>query len=244
MVGQCRIKAVFLDAAHTTLRLARPYPDIFLSGIKDFGLAASYGDVERVLVECWSRVEHRFNGEHEGDYVVDDAWDRRMWAGFYSMMLDELGITGYSDEIIGSIYRQFGMSTNWSLYPETIEAIKALKERGLFVGIGSNWDSSLPNVLAGLGVSQLLDASVISCQIGSRKPAAAFFAAECAAAGATAQEVMHVGDHPVADISGPRRMGMPCILVWRDSTPAPDCGVPVVKSLLEIGEVLDRMALQ
>ena len=232
------VKAVFLDAAHTILKLVRPYPEMLSAGLAAFGFRVPAPEAAAVLDRCWRRVEHLFLGD-TGEYTVDDEWDRRMWHDFYRMMLAELQIADYPPELLDAIYDQFAEPSNWELYPEVPETLRRLKEAGFTVGIGSNWDSSLPDILAGLGVAEMVDVTVVSALVGCRKPGRGFFEAECAAVGLPPEEVAHVGDHPVADAKGAVESGLRSVLVWRDgSVPPAIPRVAVIRSLAELPAVL------
>ncbi len=233
-----QVKAVYLDAAHTILKLARPYPDMLLTALRAFGISRSESQVIASLNRCWAASEGNFSGMN-GDYRMNDDIDRAMWHEFYRSMLVDMGVTNLSTELLDEIYRQFAVPSNWALYPETLEAIALLKARGVTVGVGSNWDSSLPAILKYLGVLGCVDLVVVSSIIGFRKPAPQFFEEECVAAGLSPAEVMHVGDHPVADVEGALQSGLKAVLVWRqENPPALQTQVPVVDSLLHVAGLL------
>ncbi|GAB4151443.1 MAG: HAD family hydrolase [Planctomycetota bacterium] len=229
-----QVKAVFLDAAHTILRLARPYPEMFKAALDKHGLPRPYQSIESSLRKCWEVSEDNFSGAN-GDYRMNDDIDRALWHDFYRLMLRDLGIESFPVELLDEIYHQFSIPSNWELFPETLETIQGLHERGIIVGLGSNWDSGLPRILKHLGVLEQLDCVIISAIIGFRKPSREFFLAEAQAAGVEPAEVIHVGDHPVADVKGAIDTGLRAALVWRTSHPAPESyGAPVIPSLLGI----------
>ena len=233
-----QVKAVFLDAAHTILELARPYPHMLHSALAKYGYEYPYGRVEKVLRSEWRKVEHLFNGKHE-DTRIDDERDRELWGDFYRMMLASLGIEGYPPRLLDEVYTQFGDPDNWVLYPETLETIRVLKKHGYTVGIGSNWDSRLPNILKTLKVLDEVDTVVVSAIIGHRKPAREFFKAECEQVGLQPHEVMHVGDHPDADVHGAVTSGLAATLVWRrKEEPNLEHDVPVIPDLTGLIGVL------
>lgn len=232
--NSAQVKAVYLDAAHTILKLARPYPDMLLAAFRRFGISRTEEEVQNSLLRCWAASESDFAGMN-GDFRMNDDIDRAMWHNFYRSMMADLRITDHPDELLDEIYMQFAVPSNWALYPETLETIVRLKERGMIVGVGSNWDSRLPAILRYLEVLDHLDCIVVSAIIGYRKPAREFFEAECAAAGLPAEQILHVGDHPVADVEGAVSAGLRSVLVWRKGAPpALPPGVPVIDSLLGV----------
>ncbi len=237
MVKQIKVKAIFFDAAHTTLKLARPYSEMIAAGLSRYGFVVERTQVALALSVCWPKVEHLFNGEHT-DYSVSDDWDRTMWHMFYALMMDYLGVENYPPQMLEDIYGEFRKPRNWSLYPDTVDTVRILKERGYLVGIGSNWDSSLPHILDDLGVRGHLDAEVVSCVVGHRKPGADFFKAECTALNLPPESVLHVGDHPIADVKGAISAGLCSVLVHRESSPVDSFGAPIVTDLSHLLDLL------
>ncbi|MDZ7815676.1 MAG: HAD family hydrolase [Planctomycetota bacterium] len=233
-----QVKAVFLDAAHTILELSRPYPRMLHFALNKYGFEHPYNRVEQVLRSEWSKVEHLFNGKHE-DTRMSDERDRQLWGDFYRMMLSSLGIDAYPTKLLDEIYAQFGDPNNWTLFPETLDTIRSLKKLGYTVGIGSNWDSHLPKILKTLKVLDEVDTVVVSAIIGHRKPAREFFEAECEQVGLEPHEVMHVGDHPDADVHGAVTSGLRATLVWRrEGEPKLEHDVPVIDDLTGLLGVL------
>jgi putative hydrolase of the HAD superfamily len=106
--------------------------------------------------------------------------------------------------------------------PGAPEALERLAAAGLPLAVVSNWDSSLPETLAELGLAEPLTAIVTSADAGAEKPAPAIFRAALARLGSAPQRTLHVGDES-SDEAGARQAG----LLFR---PAPLA--PVVEELL------------
>jgi putative hydrolase of the HAD superfamily len=79
----------------------------------------------------------------------------------------------------------------------------------------SNWDVSLPEVLARCGLEGALDGIVTSAEVGSRKPDPAIFTPALRLAGCSAAEAVYVGDTPAEDVEGARAAGIPALLIDR-----------------------------
>lgn len=99
-------------------------------------------------------------------------------------------------------------------FPETVPALRELRERGLKLVCVSNWDCSLPEVLEALELAPLFDAVVTSASSGARKPDPAIFRAGLAAAGASTTEALHVGDSD-EDVAGARAAGIDVLRIDR-----------------------------
>jgi putative hydrolase of the HAD superfamily len=121
-------------------------------------------------------------------------------------------------------------------FPEVPGVLRAARAAGRRLVVVSNWDVSLHDVLARVGLAQWLHGIVTSAEVGARKPDPAVFAAALALTGARAEDALHVGDSVEEDLAGARAAGIAAVLVRRDGTPAPP-GVRAVARLDELPEL-------
>ena len=117
-------------------------------------------------------------------------------------------------------------------YPEVPAALTAWRAAGLRLVVASNWDVSLHAVLERTGLAPLVDGAVTSAELGAAKPDPALFAAALEVAGVPAEEALHVGDSPEADVAGARGVGIEPVLVVRHGAHPP--GVRCVSGLDEL----------
>ena len=121
-------------------------------------------------------------------------------------------------------------------FPDVVPALRELRAHGLRLVVVSNWDCSLPEWLEGAGLAAMLDGTVSSAAAGEPKPGPAAFRAGLELAGVTAEEALHVGDSPEADIEGARGAGIRAVLVARGGG-GPD-GMESVGSLEEVPSLI------
>ncbi|MFL6113488.1 MAG: HAD-IA family hydrolase, partial [Catenulispora sp.] len=74
---------------------------------------------------------------------------------------------------------------------------------------------SLPEVLDGVGLLDLVDGVVASAVVGAAKPDGRIFAAALETAGCAAHEAVHVGDSTANDVEGARAAGIEALLLDR-----------------------------
>ncbi|MGW0823167.1 HAD family hydrolase [Streptomyces sp. NPDC002845] len=96
-------------------------------------------------------------------------------------------------------YRELTATDAWVPYPDTEPALRALRERGLRIGIVSDFAWDLRTHLAHHGLADLIDTCVISCEAGREKPDPHLFLKACADLGADPRATLMVGDNPVRD---------------------------------------------
>jgi len=193
-------RAVFLDALGTLVELEPPWVplrDQVPSEIGDRELAAA------VRAEMAYYREHA----HEGRDAESLAALRARCAEVLSA---ELGFPIGVEQLLEAVRMR--------PFDDAEPALRALAARGLKLVVVSNWDVSLPEVLARCGLSPLLDGAVSSAQAGSRKPDPGIFDAALELAGCEAGEALHVGDTPEEDLAGARAAGIRALLIDRHQT--------------------------
>lgn len=96
-------------------------------------------------------------------------------------------------------YRELTAPDAWVPYPDTEPVLRALHQRGLRVGIVSDFAWDLRTHLAHHGLDALIDTCVISYEQGREKPDPQLFLKACAGLGVDPRATLMVGDNPVRD---------------------------------------------
>ena len=96
-------------------------------------------------------------------------------------------------------YRELTAPDAWLPYPDTEPTLRALRARGLPVGIVSDFAWDLRIHLTHQGLDSLIDGCVISYEIGREKPDPHLFLKACADLGADPRATLMVGDNPTRD---------------------------------------------
>ncbi len=130
-------------------------------------------------------------------------------------------------------------SLHFVAYPEVADVLVRLRASGHRLAVVSNWDISLPDVLAATGLRDHVDAVVASAGLGSAKPDPAPFARALAELGAPPSSAWHVGDTVAEDVIGARAAGVRPVLVVRDGTGPLQAGdVPVLRDLTGLPDLV------
>jgi putative hydrolase of the HAD superfamily len=214
--------AVLLDALGTLIELERPWPHL-VAELAARGVVVGEDDARRAMLAemAYYRAHH---DEASTWAALRDL--RRRCAG---VVAGELGLALPPDDVLEALLA----SIRFNAYPEVPEALARLRAGGARLAVVSNWDVSLHDVLERTGLRPLVDAVVISAEVGAAKPQPAIFHAALERLGATAADALHVGDSLELDVAGARAAGLRAVLVARDGDP-PREGVPTVSSLLGV----------
>jgi HAD superfamily hydrolase (TIGR01509 family) len=118
---------------------------------------------------------------------------REIWTGLFERA--NSAVPG----IAPTLYERVMDPRAWIPYPDTESTLKALRARGIKVGIVSNVPQDLRPIFAAHGLQDLVDAFTHSFEVGVEKPDPAIFLRACERLGTKPEETLMVGDHPVAD---------------------------------------------
>jgi len=146
-----------------------------------------------------------------------------------AVVQDELGTSLPPDDVLGALLA----AIRFRAYPEVPGVLERLREDGARLAVVSNWDVSLHDVLERTGLRPLVDAVVISAELGVAKPDPAIFRAALDRLGAAADRALHVGDSVEHDVAGARAAGIEAVLVSRNGAAPPE-GVRTIASLGEL----------
>ena len=112
------------------------------------------------------------------------------------------------EAFFAELYGYYGSGDAWILRSGAAGGLAALRESGIRVGIVSNFDHRLPQILGDLGILELLETVVLPSNSGERKPGAEAFATALARLEVAADETIYVGDDPRFDLEAARRCGL------------------------------------
>ncbi|MDO9556231.1 MAG: HAD-IA family hydrolase [Coriobacteriia bacterium] len=230
------LKAVFFDVGNTLLY---PYPGVSEVCRQVLAEAGHLHDLE-VIDSLMPLVDAYYEDRYRADdtFWTDEEQTSDVWVGMYSLMCRKLGIDESAVILARRVYDEFGRADRWRVYEDVVPAFKRLRDRGLKLGIISNWDRRLVRLVDGLGLASYLDSVISSADTGMRKPDPRIFELACRELGVEPAEAAHVGDHHYADVLGARAVGMQAVLIDRHDGEILPVGLRPIGSLDVIEDAL------
>ena len=179
------------------------------------------------------------------------------WATENLVELDEIGLwtVWMMPEWPKEFIRSHAMELNeiWrdaictrAVFPETVPTILGLHKNGYLLGFVSNTTSSVdsPRTLESVGISRYFETVVLSCVVGTRKPAPEILLMAAEKMGVLPISCAYVGDRPDWDVAAARAAGFGCTVVLRnpkrpfpDALPAGQTPDYFINNLLELLEL-------
>ena len=230
-----RIRAVFFDVGGTLLAPRPSLGEIYELFLRPLGIDVDAKDFRRAARETWTEFD-RLVGRGGNRYGHFEGGEAEFWLRYVQRVLERVAAPERSREAAAALHAAFSDPAQWAVFDDVRPTLAALRDRGVRVGIISNWDSRLRALLDALGLAPEFETIAVSCEVGVEKPGRAIFEHALGQLGVSPHEAFHVGDDAVADYEGPREAGLRAALLVRNGTPP--AGIPTVPGLQGILSLL------
>lgn len=230
------IEAVFFDAGETLLSPNPSWSELSVIKLRERGHDVT---VEQMR-EAW---------RHVGDYFIQAAEDqlmfwtshdasKRFWTKLYLDQFEFLGITDEGAALV--LYDTFSNPANYHLFEDTVPTLDALQAQGVRIGVISNFEGWLRDMLVHFDLLDRFDVVAISGELELEKPDPRIFEWAMREMGTTPDASLHIGDSPNFDAQPAHDLGMTGVLLdrhgrWADLEPP----YPVVETLGALPDLID-----
>lgn len=227
-----KITSIFFDAAGTLFTVNGSVGEIYARIAREHGKEVAVKDLEAGFRRCFADAPQMAFPGAAPEAILD--LEKKWWHNVVHGVFAPLGPFPRFTEYFDALFSYFARTDAWQLYPETVQTLTTLHERGLRLGVISNFDSRLFGLLDGFDIAHFFDPVVISTQVGAVKPEVAIFMQALAAHSGRAEEALHIGDSPHADIVGAEAAGLTPVLIDRRDSGTESPRYRRVRSLAEL----------
>jgi putative hydrolase of the HAD superfamily len=207
------IAAVFFDAGGTLFEVCGSVGKIYSDIAQRYGAHTEPQILDTVFRREF--IAKSAEGFPPSTPIDPRLTERQWWFELVQRVLAGSIAAESFEAYFAELYGFFCSASAWRLYPDVLESLKQLRARGLRLGVISNFDSRLRDILANLGIGLLFEQATISWEIGAAKPDAKIFQNALQAMGVRPQEALHVGDSIEEDVEGAKAAGLKPILLDR-----------------------------
>lgn len=188
-------KVIFFDAVGTLFGVRGNVGKVYADVAQKFGVTVLDETVNQAFLEVFSASEPPIfpNAEKlEIPYREFEWWKAIAFNTFSKVEVIEQfsDFNGFFDEL----YAHFATAKPWFVYDDVLEAIAHWQNLGIQLGIISNFDSRIYQVLAALNLQKFFTSITISSQTGTTKPEPQIFAIALQKHNCIESEAWHIGD--------------------------------------------------
>lgn len=235
------IQVVFFDAADTLFHVNGSVADIYLQHAVQFGFQQT-ADSRTAIKQAFSRA---FTEAPPPVFAATEPAqikqsERLWWFDVVHNVFYRVGMFERFDDFFERVFEVFEDPGSWKLFPETEPTLTRLRERGVELGVISNFDSRLFSVMRGLGIDELFDTVTTSSLAQAAKPAPKIFHLALEKHAVDPDEALHIGDSVRDDVEGAMNAGLHALLLDRQGRHQ-GSGVQTIQTLDELLPAIERL---
>ena len=229
------IEFVFFDAGETILHPHPSFPELFARVAAQHGVDVPVERVRSVQERLAPHLVDLKEGIGADKPSLSPEASRSFWSHLYRRLLAELDVE--DEELVALLYETFSDMSSYKLFDDALPTLEELTRRGYRLGLISNFERWLEEMLVELEVGQHFDVSVISGIEGTEKPDQELYRIALSKAGVPAERAVHVGDSPALDVAPAKAVGMHAVLLDRRNR-YPDVSAPRIGALDELPDLV------
>ena len=208
-----KIKSVFFDAAGTLFDVKGSVGEIYSTLAAKYGADPNPDKIQSDFVRYFRLQPPLAFEKGLADHLRTEL-ERNWWRLIVENVFAGQPIRQF-DQFFNELFEYFRNGDAWRLYDDVLPTLHKLKNNGIGLGVISNFDSRLTDLLSNLGIFDLFDSVHISSCEGAAKPDPKIFASALGFHKIKPEEAIHVGDSQREDFEGAQSAGLSAVLIDR-----------------------------
>ncbi len=202
-------KVIFLDAVGTLFGIRGSVGEVYGAIAQQFGVNVNAAALNQAFLQSFQAAGAPAFAD--SDPAELQAKEFTWWLGVATQTFKQTGVFHqFSDfgEFFAHLYAYFATAAPWVIYPDVQSALTRWRQRGIELGIISNFDSRLYQVLQALELADFFATVTISTEVGFAKPDPHIFAIALQKHHCPATSAWHIGDSFGEDYQAAQAVGM------------------------------------
>lgn len=209
-----KINTIFFDAADTLFYIKQGLGNTYASVAKKHGADPHPENLKKAFSKAFTTAPPLAFGAVSQD--ERKVLEKNYWRDIVENVYHEVGMFDGFDSHFDELFEVFRRDA-WEIFPETKNVLTDLKEKNYKLGIVSNFDSRVYDVMNNLEIREYFDSFVISSEAGHAKPDPNIFHVALKDIGSDPKECIHVGDNIYNDFHGARSLGIQALVLDREN---------------------------
>lgn len=232
------IEMVFFDAGETLIHPHPSFPELFAEVCARRGGTIAASEVRDVQERLAPHLVDLAEDTGVTQPSLDPEDSRTFWTFLYRRLLEELAID--DPELPGELYATFSASASYKVFDDVLPALAELEEAGFRLGLISNFEGWLQNILVEQELGETFDVSVISGLEGVEKPDPRIYSIAIERAEVDPRRAVHIGDSMAMDVVPATKVGLQAVLLDRARRyPRADC--PTIGTLEDLPALVSKL---
>ena len=212
-------KVIFFDAVGTLFGIKGSVGDVYSQIASKHGVVASPQELNSAFGKTFSQAPSLAFGELN---PVDISQKEYQW--WYEVVRSSFQEVKIIDKFTDfelffqELYVYFATKKPWYIYPDVINCLKSWQQKKVELGIVSNFDTRIHQVLELLQLKSYFTSITLSSEAGFTKPNPTIFQTALAKHNCQPQQAWHIGDSFKEDYQGADAVGIKAFLLKRDKS--------------------------
>jgi len=209
-------KVIFLDAVGTLFGVKGSVGEAYSTIARQFGVHADAATLNQAFFQSFKMATPMaFPGATSEEVSrLEYEW----WESIARQTFQQVGVleqfSNFSN-FFAALYEYFATADPWFIYPDVQQALIHWCDRGIELGVLSNFDTRIHPVLQALDLAKFLTSVTISSEVGAAKPDVKVFQVALHKHNCSAQQAWHIGDSFREDYQGAKNAGLHAIWLKR-----------------------------
>ncbi|NXS64001.1 HDHD3 protein, partial [Brachypteracias leptosomus] len=201
-----RLRLLTWDVKDTLLRLRQPVGESYAAEARAQGVRVLPEALGRSFQEAYGAQCRHFPNYGQGQGLSSHQW----WVDVVKQTFRLSGVheEGILTLMAENLYRDFCSAHNWEVLPGAGETLSRCRQRGFRMGVVSNFDKRLENILCQCNLRHHFEFVLTSEDAGCAKPDRRIFERALSLGGVPPEQAAHVGDDYSRDYRAARAVGM------------------------------------
>ena len=210
-------KVIFFDAVGTLFGVRGSVGEVYREIVLEFGIDLAAENLEQAFRASFQAASPpTFPGVPEQDIPQQEfAWWKAIAQSTFARV-NALDKFADFELFFARLYQHFAGIKPWYVYHDVIPTLKYWQEQKIPLGIISNFDTRLFQVLELLELKHFFTSVTISSLSGSAKPDSQIFMTALAKHNCSPSEAWHIGDSKREDYQAAKNIGIRSWLLDRD----------------------------
>ena len=214
-------KVIFFDAVGTLFTVRGSVGEIYSAIAQKHGVDVPVEALNEAFKQTFSASRSPVFSGVDSQQIPEEEF--KWWQRIVKTTFDKVGVLEQISDFKGfytQLYAHFATPKPWYVYPDVIPALKYWQQKGIELGIISNFDSRLYALIVLLGLDQFFSREniTISSTVGAAKPDSKIFLTALEKHNYTAKEAWYIGDNLKEDYDGAKNAGFRAFLLQRSNS--------------------------